>query len=60
MELKNNLEIKNALIEAFQNHKKNKFKKNFYKIRTLFYQIFVKKIYPSKNIFRIANIFKSK
>tara|TARA_Y100000389_G_scaffold203621_1_gene252725 strand:- start:121 stop:2217 length:2097 start_codon:yes stop_codon:yes gene_type:complete len=26
MELKNNLEIKNALIEAFQNHKKNNFK----------------------------------
>jgi len=39
---------------------KNKFKKNFYKIRTLFYQIFVEKIYPSKNIFSIANIFKSK
>ena len=26
MELKNKLEIKNALIEAFQNHKKNNFK----------------------------------
>ena len=39
---------------------RNKFKKNFYKIRTLFYQIFVDKIYPSKNIFSIANIFKSK
>ena len=39
---------------------KNKFKKNFYKIRTLFYQIFVEKIHPSKNIFSIANIFKSK
>jgi FkbM family methyltransferase len=39
---------------------KNKFKKNFYKIRTLFYQTFVEKIYPSKNIFTIANIFKSK
>lgn len=39
---------------------RNKFKKNFYKIRTLFYQIFIKKIYPSKNLFSIANIFKSK
>ena len=39
---------------------KNKFKKNFYKIRTLFYQIFIDKIFPSKNIFSIANIFKSK
>jgi len=39
---------------------KNKFKKNFYKIRTLFYQIFVEKIHPSKNTFSIANIFKSK
>ena len=39
---------------------RNKFKKNFYKMRTLFYQIFVKKIYPSYNFFEIANIFKSK
>ena len=39
---------------------KNKFKKNFYKMRTLFYQIFVNKIYPSDNFFKIANIFKSK
>ena len=39
---------------------KNKFKKNFYKIRTLFYQFYIDKIFPSKNIFSIANIFKSK
>jgi len=39
---------------------RNKFKKNFYKMRTLFYQIFVNKIYPSDSFFRIANIFKSK
>ena len=39
---------------------RNKFRKNFYKMRTLFYQIFVNKIYPSDNFFRIANIFKSK
>ena len=39
---------------------RNKFKKNFYKLRTLFYQIFVNKIYPSDNFFKIANIFKSK
>ena len=39
---------------------RNKFKKNFYKMRTLFYQIFVNKIYPSDNFFSIANIFKSK
>ena len=39
---------------------RNKFKKNFYKLRTLFYQIFIDKIYPSKNIFSIANIFKFK
>ena len=39
---------------------RNKFKKNFYKMRTLFYQIFVNKIYPSDNFFRIASIFKSK
>ena len=39
---------------------RNKFKKNFYKMRTLFYQIFVNKIYPSDNFFKIANIFKSK
>ena len=39
---------------------KNKFKKNFYKIRTLFYQFHIDKIFPSKNIFNIANIFKSK
>ena len=39
---------------------KNKFKKNFYKIRILFYQFYIDKIFPSKNIFSIANIFKSK
>lgn len=39
---------------------KNKLKKNFYKIRTLFYQFYIDKILPSKNIFSIANIFKSK
>jgi FkbM family methyltransferase len=39
---------------------KNKFKKNFYKIRTLFYQLYIDKIFPSKNIFSIANFFKSK
>ena len=39
---------------------RNKLKKNFYKMRTLFYQIFVNKIYPSDNFFKIANIFKSK
>ena len=38
----------------------NKFKKNFHKIRTLFYQMFIEKIHPSKNIFGIANIFKYK
>ncbi len=39
---------------------KNKFKKNFYKIRTLFYQFHIDKIFPSKNIFSIVNIFKFK
>ena len=39
---------------------RNKFKKNFYKMRTLYYQIFIKKMFPSKNMFTIANIFKSK
>ena len=39
---------------------RNKIKKNFYKIRTLFYQINIDKIYPSKNILSIANIFKFK
>tara|TARA_Y100000590_G_scaffold4055_1_gene5352 strand:+ start:687 stop:1394 length:708 start_codon:yes stop_codon:yes gene_type:complete len=39
---------------------KNKFKKNFFKIKTLFYQILIDKIYPSKNVFKIANIFKNK
>jgi len=38
---------------------KNKFKKNFFKIRTLFYQTKVEKIYPSKSKFKIANIFKA-
>ena len=36
---------------------KNKIKKNFLKIRTLFYQLMVKKIYPN-NILKIASIFK--
>mgnify|MGYP001166988570 FL=1 len=39
---------------------KNKIKKNFYKIRTLFHQIYIDKIYPSKNFLSIANIFKFK
>ena len=39
---------------------KNKIKKNFYKIRTLFYQIYIDKIHPSKNFLSIANIFKFK
>ena len=39
---------------------KNKIKKNFYKFRTLFYQIYIDKIYPSKNFLSIANIFKFK
>ena len=37
---------------------KNKLKKNLSKIRTLFYQIMISKIYPSKNRFKIASIFK--
>jgi len=37
---------------------KNKPKKNLLKIRTLFYQIMISKIYPSKNRFKIASIFK--
>ena len=37
---------------------KNKIKKNFLKIRTLFYQLMVQKIYPTKNKFKIASIFK--
>ena len=37
---------------------KNKIKKNFLKIRTLFYQTMIHKIYPKKNKFKIANIFK--
>ena len=36
----------------------NKIKKNFLKIRTLFYQLMVQKIYPTKNKFKIASIFK--
>ena len=36
----------------------NKVKKNFLKIRTLFYQIMIKKIFPSKDKLKIANIFK--
>ena len=39
---------------------KNKFKKNFFKIRSLLYQMSVEKLLPSKNIFKIANIFKFK
>ena len=39
---------------------KNKFKKFFFKIRSLLYQISVEKLFPSKNIFKIANIFKFK
>ena len=39
---------------------KNKFKKFFFKIRSLLYQISVEKLFPSKNIFKIANIFKYK
>ena len=39
---------------------KNKILKNFYKLRTLFYQIFINKIFPSKSIFQVANIFKFK
>ena len=37
---------------------KNKIKKNFFKIRTLFYQLMIDKIYPSKNKLKIASIFK--
>ena len=37
---------------------KNKIKKNFLKLRTLFYQLKVQKIYPTKNTFKIASIFK--
>ncbi len=37
---------------------RNKLKKNYFKIRTLFYQLKIDKIYPSKNIFQIANIFR--
>jgi len=42
----------------FMVHNNNKLRKNFLKIRTLFYQIMIKKIFPSKNKFKIANIFK--
>ena len=38
---------------------KNKFKKNFFKIRTLFYQTMIQKIYPTKSRFKIASIFKA-
>ena len=37
---------------------RNKIKKNFLKMRTLFYQLMVQKIYPTKNKFKIASIFK--
>ena len=37
---------------------RNKVKKNFLKIKTLFHQLMMKKIYPSKNKFKIASIFK--
>ena len=36
----------------------NKLRKNFLKIRTLFYQMMIKKIFPYKNKLKIANIFK--
>ena len=38
---------------------KNKIKKNFFKIRTLFYQIMIQKLHPTKSKFKIANIFKA-
>ena len=38
----------------------NKIKKNFYKIRTLIYQCTIEKIYPFKDIFKIASIFKKR
>ena len=38
---------------------KNKLKKNYFKVRTLFYQTKIKKLYPSKSKFKIASIFKS-
>ena len=37
---------------------RNKIKKNFLKMRTLFYQLMVQKIYPTKNKFKIASIFR--
>ena len=38
---------------------KNKLKKSYFKVRTLFYQTRIKKLYPSKSKFKIASIFKS-
>ena len=39
---------------------RNKLKKNFFKIRSLLYQMSFEKLFPSKSIFKIANIFKYK
>lgn len=39
---------------------KNKLKKNFFKIRSLLYQMSVEKLFPSKSIFKISSIFKYK
>ena len=46
----------NLISVIFHYINKNKYKKNFYKIRTSFYQFYIDKILPSKNIFNIANI----
>jgi|TARA_B100000315_G_scaffold204004_1_gene197180 FkbM family methyltransferase len=37
----------------------NKIKKFFYKVRTLFFQLSVNKLYPSKKIHKITNIFSN-
>ena len=37
---------------------RNKLKKNYFKIRTLFYQTRIQKLYPSKSKLKIASIFK--
>ena len=39
---------------------KNKFKKNFFKIRSLLYQMSIEKLFPSKSILKISTIFKYK
>ena len=39
---------------------RNKIKKFFYKIRTLFYQIFIQKLYPTKKIYKRSSIFRYK